>query len=127
MELDQHVDRLRAQLAAVAEVGGEDARTLARQLTASLESAVRLTLLDALAVAAAEITRELAPGSVDVRLRGGEPEFVVLAPSTGDSAQYVQAMAESRGGTSALLESAGTGDGAVSRFNLRLPDQLKVR
>ena len=127
MELGRHIDTLRAQLTAVAEVGGEEARALAQQLAASLESAVRLMLLDALAVAAAEITRELAPGSVDVRLRGGEPEFVVLAPWTADSADDVQAIAEARGGTSALPESAGTGDGAVSRFNLRLPDQLKVR
>ena len=40
-------------------------------------SSVRLTLLEALSTAADEITRELAPGSVELRLRSGEPEFVV--------------------------------------------------
>ena len=34
-------------------------------------------LLEALSAAADEITRELAPGSVEVRLRAGDPEFVV--------------------------------------------------
>ena len=61
------------ELAVAAEAGGEDARALAERLTAPLEPAVRLILLDALSAAADEITRDLAPGSVEVRLRGGEP------------------------------------------------------
>ena len=50
-----------------ADAGGEDARALAERLTAPLESAVRLMLLDALSAAADEITRELAPGSGELR------------------------------------------------------------
>ena len=60
--------------------GGEDARALAERLTAPLESALRLALLDALSAAADEITRDLAPGSVHLRLRGREPSFVVTPP-----------------------------------------------
>ena len=37
--------------------------------------------MDALSQAAAEITAELADGSVDVRLRGREPQFVVDVPT----------------------------------------------
>ena len=70
MDLTPYVDNLRHELAVAAEAGGEDAKALADRLTAPLESAVRLTLLDALSAAAAEITRDLAPGSVDLRLRG---------------------------------------------------------
>ena len=81
MELDRHIDALREQLAVAAEVGGEEARALAQRLTAPLESAVRLMLLDVLTAATAEITRELAPGSVELRLRGGHPEFVVTPPA----------------------------------------------
>src|ERR1700723_3101741 len=80
MDLTQYVSDLRHQLTVAAEVGGDDARVLAERLTAPLESAVRLALLDALSAAAAEITRDLAPGSVDVRLRGREPTFVVTLP-----------------------------------------------
>ena len=68
MELGPYVETLRQELATAAAAGGEDARALAERLTAPLESGVRLTLLDALSAAAAEITRELAPGSVDVLL-----------------------------------------------------------
>src|ERR671924_470680 len=77
MDLTTYVENLRRELAVAAEAGGEDARALAERLTAPLDSAVRLMLLDALSAAADEITRELAPGSVELRLRGGEPEFVV--------------------------------------------------
>src|ERR1700752_3778658 len=81
MELETYVDKLREQLAVAASAGGEEALSLAQRLTAALESAVRLTLLDALSAAAAEITSELAPGSVELRLRGSEPEFVISVPT----------------------------------------------
>ena len=62
MDLTQYVENLRRELAIAADAGGEDARALAERLTAPLESAIRLMLLDALSAAADEITRELAPG-----------------------------------------------------------------
>ena len=87
MELRPYVDTLRQELGTAAAAGGEDARALAERLTAPLESAVRLTLLDALSAAAAEITRELAPGSVDVLLRNREPVFVVTPPPAGPASR----------------------------------------
>jgi hypothetical protein len=80
MELTPYVDAVRNELAVAAEAGGPEARALAERLAAPLESAIRLTLLDALSAAASEITRDLAPGSVDLRLRGREPSFVVTPP-----------------------------------------------
>ena len=47
MDLDRYVADLRAQLAAAAETGGDDARALAERLGASLDSAARLALLEA--------------------------------------------------------------------------------
>src|SRR6202035_4264134 len=80
MELTQYVENLRRELTTAAEVGGEDARALADRLLPSLDAAVRLTLLEALFAAAEEISAELAPGSVDVRLRGRTAGFVVTPP-----------------------------------------------
>ena len=77
MDLQPYVDGVRHELGVAAAAGGADAQALAERLTAPLDSAIRLALLEALSDAASEITRELAPGSVDVRLRGREPEFVV--------------------------------------------------
>jgi len=128
MDLEPHIETVREQLALAAEAGGEETRAVAQRLTAPLESALRLMLLDALAAAAAEITRELAPGSVELRLRTGSPEFVVRAPSI-DLDQGVPEQAEHtqpfRGGTAE--EPLGPGEGGVARVNLRLPDQLKSR
>jgi hypothetical protein len=76
---------------------------------AGSEATVRLMLLEALSAAADEITRELAPTTVEVRLRGSEPEFVVTAPPADEPAPPVE-----------------TDDGATARINLRLPEQLKA-
>src|SRR5919197_656339 len=85
MDLTPYVENLRRELAIAADAGGEDARALAERLVGPLESATRLALLEALSAAADEITRELAPGAVEVRLRGRDPEVVVLAPLAEES------------------------------------------
>jgi HicB family len=113
MNLSPYVENLRRELAVAAEAGGDDARALAERLTAPLESAVRLTLLDALSAAADEITVELAPGSVELRLRGGEPDFAVST-----------APAEPEPAPDAPLPEGD--EAATARINLRLPEQLKA-
>ena len=115
MDITPYVSVLRAELANAAELGGADARALAERLTAPMESAFRLALLDALAAATDEITRDLAPGSVQLRLSGREPTFVVTPPPVDESAPTPPA------------PLAVDDDAAVSRINLRLPDQLKTR
>ncbi|KAA5830030.1 hypothetical protein ABT337_09475 [Saccharopolyspora hirsuta] len=119
MDLTTYVDNLRHQLAVAAEASGEDARALAERLAAPLDSAIRLTLLDALSAAADEITRDLAPGSVDLRLRGGNPDFLVTPPPAEEEAE---ADAEQP------APPPQDGDeGAMTRINLRLPEHLKVQ
>jgi hypothetical protein len=122
MNLELYVENLHRQLVVAAEAGGEEARALAERLVAPLEAAIRLTLQDALAAAAEEITTELAPGSVELRLRGREPEFVVTPPPADPSAEDLAEGADDR--TPAV---PGGDEGTVSRINLRLPDRLKAR
>jgi hypothetical protein len=119
MDLTQYVENLRRELAVAADAGGGDARALAERLTAPLESAIRLMLLDALSAAADEITRELAPGSVELRLRAGEPDFVVT-PAPVDGPDELALDAQPR-----LAPPEGE-EGATARINLRLPEQLKA-
>jgi hypothetical protein len=121
MELTQYVDNLRRELTIAAEVGGEDARALADRLMAPLDAAVRLTLLEALSAAAEEISAELAPGAVDVRLRGGTAGFVVTpppAPAPTDAAAFEA--------FEVRLPAAEGDDAAMVRINLRLPANLKA-
>jgi hypothetical protein len=124
MDLTQYVSDLRHQLAVAAEAGGDDARALAERLTAPLESAARLALLDALSAAAAEITRDLAPGSVDVRLRGREPTFVVTLPPADEP--YESPAGPAEGGAAPAAPPEGD-EGGMSRVNFRLPEHLKAR
>ncbi|MDT0342846.1 toxin-antitoxin system HicB family antitoxin [Streptomyces litchfieldiae] len=124
MDLTPYVDTLRRELAVAAEAGGDEARELAERLTAPLESATRLTMLNVLSAAMDEITRELAPGSVDVRLRGLDPDFVVTPPPTDHGAP-----GEPAAPAEALRAPApADGDeGGTARVNLRLPAHLKAR
>ncbi|TQL46627.1 hypothetical protein FB562_2151 [Homoserinimonas aerilata] len=112
MELGRYVDELQRTLLEATEHGTEDTRTVAERLAGGLDAATRLVLLDALSAAAGEITRDLAPGSVDVRLRGREVEFVVSQSTT-----------ESDDTTAAV----DLDDVSTSRTTLRLPDALKAQ
>lgn len=116
MDLTPYVENLRRELAVAAETGGDDTRALAERLTGPLESGVRLMLLDALSAAADDITRELAPGSVELRLRAGEPDFVVIPAPADEAAEPAPAVQPPLDGD----------EGATARINLRLPEQLKA-
>src|SRR5216684_6649040 len=122
MELAPYVERLRNALLTAAEAGGKDARALAERLTPALDSSTRLVLLEAMAAAADEITRDLAPGSVEVRLRGQNPSFVVTPPPTEEAFEDTSF---SRTPASAIRPEGD--EGGTSRINLRLPDSLKLR
>ena len=115
MDLQPFVDRVRHELSVAAAAGGDEAVALADRLTAPLESAIRLTLLEAMSAAAEEITRELAPGSVDVRLRGQDPEFAVVA--------WVPDLPEKP----VAVASESDDDGGTWRVTLRLPESLRAR
>ena len=114
MDLTSYVNNLGREFATLAEAGGPETRELVERLTGSLESAIRMTLLDALSAAADEITQELAPGSVELRLRGRDPSFVVSPPAT-ETAEAAPA------GDLPLGE-----DGPAARINVRLPEHLKA-
>jgi hypothetical protein len=116
MDLAPYLTDLRTQLAAAAEPGGPEARDLAERLAAALESSFRLAMLEALSVATAEITQELAPGSVELRLRGRDPEFVVSLPAAPEPDADPEP-------ASATWDD----DAPLTRINLRLGQDLKER
>ncbi|MEU7633406.1 hypothetical protein AB0C34_26085 [Nocardia sp. NPDC049220] len=123
MDLRPYLESLRYELVVAAEAGGDEARELAERLTSTLGSATRLALLNALSDAADEITRDLAPGSVEVRLRGVDPTFVVTPPPSEQEHRTEGAISTPVVPLVAPLDDSG----GTSRINVRLPDQLKQR
>lgn len=121
MDLTSYVSNLGREFATLAEASGDEARQLVERLTGSLESAIRMTLLEALSAAADEITSDLAPGSVELRLRGRDPNFVVTAPPAGPVEAPVEEDPAVAGDSPLIAE-----DGPSSRINVRLPEQLKA-
>lgn len=130
MDLSRYAEDIRRQLEAAAEAGGPEARAATERLVVPLDASIRLALLEALTAAADEITVELAPGSVELRLRGRDPEFVVTLPPA-DPSLGEQAEGDDTGmgwplGSAVLAAPEGE-EGSVARINLRLPEHLKAQ
>jgi hypothetical protein len=114
MDLNEYTEMLRREVASVTRFGGEELARTAEMLADALDSSVRLTLLEVLSAAAAEITTRLDGAVVDVRLSGGEPEFVVTTPP-GEPA------GEPPG------PEPGDASDDMTRITLRLSGPLKAR
>jgi hypothetical protein len=119
MDLQPYVEAVRHELDLIAAAGGPEAQALADRLSAPLESAIRLALLEALSAAVEEITSELAPRSVEVRLRGRDPEFVVSA------SLYEPAALQPLGQPFEVAFGDDDG-GGTWRITLRLPESLRA-
>ena len=113
MDLSDYVDGMRRSLTAAAAAGGEQALETARLIADTIEPAVRLTVIDALSAMADEVTAALEDALVDIRVRGRDPEVVVVRTAEADPQ-------EERADDDAE-------DGTLARISLRLPENLKTR
>jgi len=112
MQLDDFIRQVHDQLSASAALGDERTQQIAATLATTVEPAVRLAIMNALADAADEITGALldAPGSpvISVRLDGDQLRVDVT-----------------RGEPQPLARPADDGD-AGARISLRLSEALKA-
>lgn len=120
MDLQPLIDDVRAQLLTAAEHSGAESRAVAERMTSTIDSSLRLALLEAVSQAAAEITVDLAPGSVEVRLHGRDPEFAVTAPVDADVPPFSTAQPSPP-------PTADPDDSGNARITLRLSETLKSR
>lgn len=121
MELSPYTDAIRSELASLARASGPEAEELLDRLSGPLDAALRLVIQEAVSDAAQEISRELAPGSVDVRVRGRDLGFVVT-PAPQDSVGLPSPPSAPR---APEAPRDGT-DGGTARLTVRLVDQLKA-
>lgn len=110
MDLTPYVEGLRCDLAAAAAAGSDDTRRTADLLSAALEPAIRLAMMDALSTVAAEVTDALDGSTVEVRLHGREPRVVVTNATPEPAA------------AAPVDDAEGT-----ARITLRLPESIKSR
>lgn len=102
---------------------GPETEQAAERIGFALDSSARLALMDALSQAAAEITNELEGTSVEVRLQGREPVFVVVGGGPSAVADDTQAI--DAADTNAV--SSDDEGPETARITLRLPEALKAR
>jgi hypothetical protein len=118
MDLSQYVETLRRELGTLTQFAADDVTRAASLLAGALDSPVRLTLLEALSAATAEITARLDDTVVDLRLIGGEPDFVI---TTVPLEEPIHTAGTAAGG------GDGADDAGTARITLRLPESLKIR
>jgi hypothetical protein len=109
MDLAPYLETVRRDLVATAAPGGPDMARAADLLTGALDASLRLCLLAVLSDAADEITAKLSAATVEVRLRGGQADFVVTPTDVTP--------------TPSATPPEPSGD--VARITLRLPESLK--
>lgn len=117
MDLTPYIANLREDLANTASAGDEHTRRAAALLSSALEPAVRLTLMNALADLAAEVTAALPGQVVDVRLDGRDVRVVV----SGEAAGTEEPRAERR----EFKFTPPVDGGDITRITLRLVEQIK--
>jgi HicB-like protein involved in pilus formation len=117
MEMSEYVATLRRELATITRFADEDVTRAAEMLTEAMESSVRLTLLEVLSAAAAEITTRLDDAVIEVRLAGGNPDFVVTMTADEPADQPRESAAPG--------DAAGSDD--MARVTLRIAEPLKAR
>lgn len=113
MDLSQYAESLRRELTSITRFAGEDIARAADMLSETLDSSVRLALLDVLSAAADEITASLDGATIDVRLSGTEPEFVVNVARAAEETYQDKA--------------DGTDEAGSTRITLRLSEGLKAK
>ena len=123
MDITEYVDALRRDLAQAARAMGPETEQAAERIGFALDSSARLALMDALSHAAAEITNELDGTSVEVRLQGREPVFVVVGAGPAALTDDTQTI-RTDDTTAVSAEDEGP---ETARITLRLPESLKTR
>lgn len=122
MDLSPYLESVRVGVANASALADEPTQQVAERLGTAIESSTRLALLQALSDAAGTISAELAPSSVELRMVGQDPEFVVSVQTAEAEPTLLLPEPESDGDASDLPD-----DEPVSRITLRLPQSVKTR
>jgi hypothetical protein len=122
MDLSPYLESVRVGVANASALADEPTQQVAERLGTAIESSTRLALLQALSDAAGTISAELAPSSVELRMVGQDPEFVVSVQTAEAEPTLLLPEPESAEG-----DASESPDEPISRVTLRLPQSVKTR
>jgi predicted DNA binding CopG/RHH family protein len=108
MEMAQFLESLETDLDRIASVGDDQVAQAATRLNQALRASAGMRLLEALGVAAVEVSAQLPAGHVEVRMSGQDPNFVYVEEEQQAAPQQA------------------ADDEASARITLRLPEGLKA-
>jgi predicted DNA binding CopG/RHH family protein len=108
MEMAQFLESLEHDLDRIASVGDDQVAQAAGRLNQALRASAGMRLLEALGVAAVEVSAQLPAGHVEVRMSGQDPNFVYVEEEQQAAPQQA------------------ADDEASARITLRLPEGLKA-
>jgi anti-sigma factor RsiW len=126
MNLSPYLESVRTGVAHASALADEQTQHVAERLGTAIEASTRLALIEALSDAAGTISAELAPSSVELRMVGVEPEFVISVQTAEAEPTLLLPDSEPDGeatGESSTVEA----EEPVARVTLRLPQSVKAR
>ncbi|MDX6323384.1 MAG: hypothetical protein QOF52_3242 [Propionibacteriaceae bacterium] len=121
MDLSPYIESVRHGVTNAAALADESTQQVAHRLGAAIESSTRLAIIEALSDAAGTISAELAPASVELRMSGQNPEFVVSVPAPDPEPTLLRPPED------AAAEEPEYEDEPVARVSLRLPNSVKTK
>jgi hypothetical protein len=127
MDLAPYIDSVRAGVVNASSLADEQTQHVAERLGTAIESSTRLALIQALSDAAGTISAELAPSSVELRMVGQDPEFVVALQTAEAEPTLLLPGAEPDSQTGDEPPATEAEDEPVARITLRLPQSVKTR
>ncbi len=120
MNIERYLQNLSESLTNAAASSSEQVQEAADRLARTMESSLRLTLVEFASDLADDITVKLDGDAVDVRFRGGSPE-VVVTRATPEDIEETTPMAPPP-------PPPPVGEDAdISRISLRIPEHLKTQ
>lgn len=125
MDLSPYLSSVRDGVTNAAALADDTTQQVAHRLGAAIESSTRLALISVLSDAASDISADLAPASVTVRMVGQDPELVVSVPTS--TAEPTLLLPQPVPAAEPEPEEIDLEEEAVARISLRLPSSVKAK
>lgn len=132
MDLSPYLETVRQGVSSAAALGDDTTRQVADRLGTAVEASTRLALIRALSDAASQVSAEVAPTSVELRMTGTDPELVVVVPAAPTAEPTLLLPDHAAAGDDVPeagepLDPLDAGEEPVARISLRLPASVKAK